>query len=133
MLDWEELWSLKNDVKKKEIETFVKNKLHTDDRWTVKALNLIMSHQLADEQNSEHTIYHNCVGFTGHDAPLLTSFAKQVETRNFLTPKQMAILKKTMPKYWKQIVDASDELKLLRQVKKARPAPQAVQTTLALA
>jgi len=55
----------------------------------------------------------------------MTSFAKQylgrVQSEKELDPrrlskKQMDIIKKTMKKYWKQVYDNSDELKLLQQV-----------------
>jgi len=59
---------LKNDVKKKEIEEFVRTKLGTDDLWAKKSLLLIYSLQTADEKSSGHTINNNSVGFTGCDS-----------------------------------------------------------------
>ena len=57
-----------------------------------------------DEQISEDTHYNNGIGFTGCDAPILSSFAKQLLSRGFLTPKQKVYALKKMPKYHKQIL-----------------------------
>jgi len=124
MRKWAELCELKHDIKKKEISEFIREKLSTNDKWAQKALLTIMARQTPDEQVSEHTYYNNNVGFTGHDSPLMTSFAKQLATRKWLSKKQMDCLKKNIKKYWKQIMDASDELTLLRMVKASRNAQQ---------
>jgi len=124
LLKWAELCSLKHDIKKKEVEQFIRDKLSTNDNWAKKALLTIMSRQTVEEQNAERTVYNNKVGFTGHDSPLMTSFAKQLAAKGWLSKRQMEVLKKTIKKYWKQIADASDELALLRIVKAARNAQQ---------
>jgi hypothetical protein len=129
ILDWEHRQQLRHDVSNKEIKAYVKEKLSTNDIWAQKALLLIMSRQLPEEQRTDRTVFVNNMGFTGFDAPMLTSFAKQLRDRKFLSPKQMTILKKTIAKYWQQVIDASDEIKLLTQVKATR---RVVQTTLAL-
>jgi hypothetical protein len=127
--NWVTRQQLRHEVTNKEIKAYVKEKLSTNDAWAQKALLLIMAHQLPDEQNADRTVYVNHIGFTGFDAPLLTSFAKQLRDRKFLSTKQMAILRKTIAKYWQQVIDASDEVKLLTQVKAARRVEQ---TRLAL-
>lgn len=132
MLDWEEIWNLRNQVTKKEIMKYVKGKLASSDHWATHALELIMSKQTMEEQNSDRTVFHNCVGFTGHDSPLLSSFAKQWRDRQWLSEKQMKVLKKTINKYWSQVIDASDERKLLKKIITERPRPQVVQTSLNL-
>jgi hypothetical protein len=147
MVEWQQKWELKNDVKKKEIEEFVRTKLGTDDLWAKKALLLIYGLQTADEQSSGHTINNNSVGFTGCDSEYLSSLARQlrehaneVKRQNselteievlkkaWLSKKQMCVLKKTMKKYWKQVVVASDEMKLLKAVKAARSVQQMILT-----
>jgi len=124
LLNWSELCSLRHEIKKSEIEQFVRNKLATSDAWAKKALTTIMARQTVEERRAERTVYHNNVGFTGHDSPLMSSFAKQLETRKWLSKRQIQVLKKTIKKYWKQIVDASDELALLRMIKNTRDAQQ---------
>jgi hypothetical protein len=117
--------------------------LATDDLWAKKALLLIYSRQTSDEQSSGHTIINNSVGFTGCDSEYLSSLANQLQQhintvkhqnpelsdievlkRAWLSKKQLTVLKKTMTKYWKQVVGASDEVKLLKAVKAARDAQQ---------
>lgn len=129
MVSWETIESLRHDVHKKEIKAYVKGKLSTNDEWAKKALLLIMTKQLPEEQRSDRTVFDNGMGFTGVDAPILTSFAKQLRDRKFLSLKQMTILKKMIAKYWQQVIDASDEVKLLMQVKATRTV---VQTRLPL-
>lgn len=143
MCEWEERWSLKNDVKKKEIEDFLRTKLGTDDLWAKKALLLIYGHQTSSEQACGRTVVNNSVGFTGHDSEYLSSLARQLQEhldsvkksnpditeceaikRAWLSKKQLAALKKTIKKYWRQVSDASDEMKLLKAVKNARGAQQ---------
>ena len=94
-------------------KNFLKNKLGNDPRWAKHALLKIFEFQTAEEQDSEHTYFHNGVGFTGADGEILTSFAKQLQRKGFLSPKQMALVFKKMPKYWKQVLTISDEEKLL--------------------
>ena len=117
MNEWREFWHLKDTIKKDQIKKFLKYKLLTSDKWALKALVLIYSYQTLQEQNTESTSVNNNVGFNGVHAKILSSFAKQYLERNWLSPKQMLILKKHICKYWHQIQEASDEHKLLRQVK----------------
>ena len=104
-------------ITKKETRDFVKNMLATNKAWATKALLKIFDKQTQDEQEYEHTYEFNHIGFTGVDGKILTSFAKQLISRGFLTPKQMALVYKKMPKYWMQIIKISDKEKLERQIR----------------
>ena len=106
-------------ITKKETRDFVKKQLATNKAWALKALMKIFEKQTEDEIYYEHTREFNHVGFTGVDGEILTSFAKQYQTRGFLTPKQMALVYKKMPKYWMQIIKISDKEKLERQIRLA--------------
>jgi len=128
LANWEELNQLRDIIKKADVKAFVQKQLSEKDSWAIKALQLIYSYQTATEKQTEHTSIKNCIGFSGSDAELLTSFAKQFDTKKWLSNKQLTIIKKRMKKYWKQIIDASDELKLLRQVKAS--LPQSIQIRL---
>jgi len=101
-------------MKKSIIYNFIKQKLATDKKWQIKALLAIYQRQTIEERNSNSTIIHNDVGFSGCDAEILSSFAKQWLSKWFLSPKQAAILAHKMPKYWKQIYDISDKEKLMK-------------------
>jgi hypothetical protein len=64
----------------------------------------IFEMQTQDEQACNCTTYDNGVGFTGVDAEILTSFAKQFIQRGTLSKKQLALLQKKMGKYAKQLL-----------------------------
>lgn len=88
----------------------IKSLLLTNARAREKALLVLLDRQTADEQASERTIEHNGRGFTGYDAELLTSFAKQVRLNRYgnppgqrLSPRQHEIAIKRLPKYAKQL------------------------------
>jgi hypothetical protein len=73
--------------------------------WAERALQALYAKQTTDERNSHQTIEKNHVGFNGVDAEILTSFAEQLATgrRQHLSPKQLAIAYKKLPKYAKQL------------------------------
>lgn len=143
MNEWSEKCELRSQIKKKEVEEYVRQKLATDDLWAKKALLLIYSKQTTHEQAAGRTEVNNSVGFSGHDSEYLTSLAKQLEkhlqlikcecpnlTENeqlkkaWLSQRQMVVLKQSIKKYWRQVINASDEIKLLRATKIARNVQQ---------
>ena len=97
---------------KKVIEIYIREQLKTNETWAKKALIRIYQLQTVDEQNSETTHIRNNVGFTGADAPILTSLAKFYLKTGFLTEKQTNLLKKKICKYWRQIWSISDQTKI---------------------
>lgn len=109
-------------ITQNEIRDFVKKQLATNKDWALKALLKIFEFQTKSEQESENTHECNRVGFTGTDGKILASFAKQYLSRHFLSPKQMILLYKKMPKYWGQIIKISDRQKLELQIRKTLAA-----------
>jgi len=89
---------------KAKVQEYIKNQLATNPAWAVKALVKVYTLQTFDEQASDRTSHDNGVGFSGVDANILSSFAKQVNAGRNLSQKQMTIVYKKMPRYWKQIV-----------------------------
>lgn len=87
-----------------EAKKIVRDKLLTDPAWLVRGLLAIYARQTADEQRAEATELHNKVGFNGADANILTGFAKQWQTREWFSDKQMGMLRRLMPKYSAQLV-----------------------------
>lgn len=92
----------------------VRENLAVNDTWLIRGLLAIYARQTADEKSSEHTKHDNEVGFNGLDAPILSSFAKQViqwnntepRFRRFnspLSPKQLVIARRKMAKYSGQL------------------------------
>lgn len=82
---------------------FITEKLMESDRWLYRGILSIFNFQTRDEQMTESTNKNNGVGFNGIDAPILSSFAKQINARGFLTPKQKACAQKMMRKYAGQL------------------------------
>jgi hypothetical protein len=87
----------------------VQNLLRTNDIAVYRGLLAIYARQTDAEKASNATVLHNTVGFTGCDGEILSSFAKQLQSRGFLSEKQMVILRKKMLKYWKQLVAVATE------------------------
>lgn len=99
-------------VTQTQIREYLKTKLATDSGWALRGLERIWENQTQDEKASMQTRDHNGVGFSGCDAEILTSFVQQYHRRGQLSPKQMQIVHKKMPRYWKQILDMISEDKL---------------------
>ncbi|CCG43226.1 hypothetical protein [Magnetospirillum molischianum] len=98
--------------------------LARNDEAVKRALLAVFRRQTAEEQTTERTRESNGVGFTGPDAEILTSFAKQLQTRGFLSPKQLAITRNKIKKYWRQLLDEIETKAGSQQ----RPAVAATQT-----
>ena len=103
-------------ITKKAKRDYVASKLHTDKTWACKGLLFIYSKQTHDEQNMGETKHDNGIGFSGAHAEIMSSFARQLIDRplSILSEKQMAVVFKIMPKYWKQILKNSDQDKLVQ-------------------
>jgi len=104
------------------VKSFLQHKLATDPNYATRALVVIFNRQTEDEKRIEATKYTNFIGFTGCDAEILTSFAKQWLSRNWLSDKQMYILHKKIVRYWRQLWDASDKVKLWLKIE-GEPVP----------
>lgn len=99
-------------ITKKSKQAFIKDKLATNPTWALRGLCLVYSFQTASEQECEATTESNGEGFTGFDGEFLSSLARQYKLRKSLSNKQMQAVFKAMPKYWNQILGASDQDKL---------------------
>jgi hypothetical protein len=98
----------------------VKHNIKNSKWWAYRGLTAIFARQTADEQNIEATRYHNGIGFTGLDAQICSSFAKQIaewnatpaDRRRFaspLSPYQTEIAMRKMVKYAGQLVRITRE------------------------
>jgi hypothetical protein len=92
----------KKEVRKWNKES-IQSLLDKNDVAVHRALIAIYNRQTDDEQSSENTYYRNDIGFSGVDGNILSSFAKQLLSRGFLSEKQMVIARKKMKKYWRQL------------------------------
>lgn len=77
--------------------------LGSDPVWARHAILALYARQTQDEQATEATLEHNERGFTGGDARMLTSFARQILYGKTLTPKQLAVAYRKLPKYARQL------------------------------
>lgn len=93
---------------KKMIE-FMRVKLSTNPTWAQRGLIRIFENQTEYEQSAETVNEFNGIGFTKSDGQLLTSFANQLSNRGFLSPKQMNILFRRMPKYAGQLFETKTD------------------------
>ena len=102
----------------KAIVTYVKNQLATNPAWATRAIVKLWQRQTADEQATQSTGQDNGIGFNGTDAFILSSFAEQINKGRTLSPKQLAIAFKKLPKYSKQIISEIPAEKLVEMEKK---------------
>jgi hypothetical protein len=91
-------------ITKNEALTKLQAKLAVDAKWAQRALLAIFKNQTEDEKTDSSVKYHNGMGFRAVDSYILTSFANQLQTRGFLTPKQMVIVLRKMPVYARQLM-----------------------------
>lgn len=80
----------------------IRHNMAKSDKWLLRGLLAIYARQTADERLGAETVKDNGIGFTVHDARILTSLAYQSRLSP-LSPKQKALLRKLMPKYARQL------------------------------
>ena len=97
---------------KKALLAALKERLAQDDRWALRALTVVYMNQTADERRAEQTIEHNGIGFSGPDAEILSSFARQYQQRGCLSPRQMNVLRRKIPSYAGQVASVADTTRL---------------------
>ena len=102
----------------KAIVTYVKTQLSSNPAWAQRAIVKLWERQTADEQAAQNTGHNNGVGFNGTDAFILSSFAEQINKGRTLSPKQLAIAFRKLPKYSKQIINEIPQDKLVEMEKK---------------
>lgn len=78
--------------------------INNNDKMVIRSLLKLYEFQTADEQAYGEASYNNGVGFNGADAPILTSFVDFYKQTGFLSKKQIAIARKKLIKYRKQLV-----------------------------
>lgn len=83
--------------------------LENSEKAVIRGLLVVFNNQTIEEQRIEGTVEHNKKGFSGPDAEILTSFAKQYLEKGYLTPKQFAIARERMKKYWKQLLKEAEK------------------------
>lgn len=87
----------------------IADRIASDDRALERGILAIYARQTADEQATEATRHRNGAGFTGADAELLSSFAKQIQRGRRLTAKQLPYARRKMAKYAGQLLRVAKE------------------------
>jgi len=83
--------------------------LEKNDTAVLRAVLAIYDRQTEDEKDIRGTRHLNSVGYSGVDGEIMSSFARQIQKRNSLSPKQMVIARKKMKRYWRQLVEIANE------------------------
>ena len=83
----------------------IKELLLTNNKAIERAILVIFSNQTLSEQNSNQTVSANGIGFNSFDAPILSSFATQLQEGRHLSVKQLNIARKKIVKYSNQLLE----------------------------
>lgn len=86
----------------------IKKLISTDDRMVCRSLLKLYDLQTDEEQADKESRIRNGAGFNGFDAPLLTSFAQFLNSSGFLTAKQIAVCRRMLMKYAKQLTNIAN-------------------------
>lgn len=91
----------------------IKNLLSTNDKMVMRSTAKLFELQTEDEKNSDSTGHNNGVGYNGTDAFIMSKFAKFFNKYGYLTEKQLAIARRKIMKYSKQLTRIANETKPL--------------------
>ena len=83
--------------------------LDKSDAAVARAIHAIYLRQTDTEKSYDTTIEHNGVGFNSRDAEFLSSLARGYEHYGTLTKRQTVSGRKTVKKYWRQLVEIAKE------------------------
>lgn len=90
---------------------FIVEKMNTNVNWLYRGILAIYEYQTREEQQAEETKFNNGVGFNGVDGHIMSSFAKQLGWRKYLTEKQIFRARKIMKKYAGQLLRIAESKK----------------------
>jgi hypothetical protein len=93
----------KKETKAQKIST-LKTTLASNKKAAIQALLTLNRLQTESERSLGVALKSNGVGFTGYDAPILSSMALQLSKRGNLSPKQMAVVHRLIPRYATQLL-----------------------------
>jgi hypothetical protein len=86
---------------------YLQNLVATNDKALYRSIYVIFQLQTESEKEMGITEESNKVGFSGVDAGFMTSLVEQINKGYALSPKQLAIARNKMKKYWKQLMRIS--------------------------
>jgi hypothetical protein len=83
--------------------------LKTNDNAVKRGLIALYKRQTADEKSTQATRVVNNIGFNKHDAKFLSSLAEQYLNKGWLSVNQIASARKSITKYWRQLVEIANQ------------------------
>lgn len=89
---------------KKQVEIGLKLKIASDLSLAKYVILTVYRNQTASERSAHVTTDANGVGFSAHDAEILSSFAERIKSNGYFSPKMDSIVLLLAPKYWKQFL-----------------------------
>lgn len=87
----------------------IRAKVSSNPLWAERAIAALYERQTATEKAIGQTVVLNGIGFNGADADILSSFGLQIQRGRRLSPKQLAIAFKKLPKYAGQLLRIAQE------------------------
>jgi hypothetical protein len=105
-------------ITKKGLGEFVKFKLQTDMKWSLRALVVVYEAQDDEEKMYSKASKRNKIGFNKVDAKRLTYIAEHFSRYKFLSEKSIETVQRLIPKYWNQILNVCDTEKLEGQYRR---------------
>lgn len=87
------------------------HKIKTHRGWAATALIAVWKRQTAEEQRIKSVIFSNGKGFNSCDVFILSKISEYCLSTHRLTDRQWAIVRRRLPKYWKQLLEIAEQNK----------------------
>lgn len=101
----------------------IRNLLLHNDRFLEWAICILHEYQTVDEKWSDDTHHANQVGFNKPDAPQLSTYSRSIRRDGRLYGEHLAIARRRMVKYARQLAEAKDLRTVLTEVELERIIP----------
>lgn len=100
-------------------KTSIQRLLAENDKAVARAVVAIYQRQTDEEKSSQATVKENGVGFNQADARRGAYYAGYIATSGRLTGRHLAIGRKMMMKYWRQLAEIANEKEQIAQARVA--------------
>lgn len=88
----------------KQWEAYLKALIKKNEGALLKAILIIYDNQTEAEKRAGESVENNGVGFNQFDAITMSEIAQKLKAGQRISPKEIAIARIVMPKYWKQLM-----------------------------
>ncbi|MDR2115854.1 MAG: hypothetical protein LBP87_05680 [Planctomycetaceae bacterium] len=93
-----------NETKKVWTAEEIHTNIHQSYKWLVRAVLALYQLQTNEEKTQKTTIAKNNIGFNVIDARYMSNIAQQLQTGKHLTMKEQYIARRTLKKYYGQLL-----------------------------